>query len=437
MGWAYFVSGELVEGILVGYFILQSGKARWKRLCLSNILFGGLYATVVSVMRYQPPIVITSVQMTLVVIGSFLIIKENIAYTLLISSLTLLGLLSIQYLVRYICAVLSNGQWFRYYQIINLSLKENVQILSLGCIALLEFLTAVFFRHKIKQLHNLNIRFSYIIAMIVMAGVMIMNFLFNSMDKIYSPAITQSAIASALIFMITAMFSIVIIFKGSSTIRNDNAEKEMLRVINRTIEDAYQQVIEKNTELRKQAHDFSQHLNTIRNMAKSQSDQYIDALLKTSSINTYFCYSGDPYIDAVINSKMQRIRDNYIRFEYHIGLPDRFQISPADICTIISNQLENAIEACQKIEELSQRWIELNIDQRGGMIAIVCKNSIIPRSITIDALEKTSKNNEDYSHGYGIRNIRTCAERCHGVLVHDIEGNCFSSRVLLSTDYVT
>ena len=62
-------------------------------------------------------------------------------------------------------------------------------------------------------------------------------------------------------------------------------------------------------------------------------------------------WTGDDVVDAVLNNKIQFMENRKIRYEIQTDFPDKTGIEAADLCTILANLLDNAIEATGKLPE--------------------------------------------------------------------------------------
>ena len=87
--------------------------------------------------------------------------------------------------------------------------------------------------------------------------------------------------------------------------------------------------------------------------------------------------SGNAVIDAIINAKYYLIQDSEIRFHYEGQLPAHIDFDSAGLSSIVSNLLDNAINACNKLPE-EQRSIDFSVLLHGSELLISCKNP--PRS---------------------------------------------------------
>ena len=82
-----------------------------------------------------------------------------------------------------------------------------------------------------------------------------------------------------------------------------------------------------------------------------------------------------------------------------------------DICTILSNALDNALEACRRLKEGEERYIDVNCVLKNDMQMICISNP----SDTDDPDLKTSKENKN-EHGFGLYNIRKTVDSLDGTV---------------------
>lgn len=357
--------------------------------------------------------------------------KDEISTRLMGAAVGLFVVFSARFSLLFIVALIVNREWFAFYRFIFLDLSHKAFVIYYMILTMTEILIVFLCRKAFVSLRRIEEAYQYYLAAILVISSLVMNILIWGINRNYSVVITQSAIAMSLAFIMVSCLLSMIMFSRSSALHNEKREKEMVTTMNHIARRGYQKIVQMNEELRAQRHDFKNHLLAIQNMDQEESRQYIQDLLKKQYSHTTFSHTGDAYIDAVLSSKIESIENNQIRYEQNVKYPGTIPISPSDLCAIVSNQLDNAIEACKKIEDHSQRWIRFTIDKKGEMLGIICENAIIPKSVTMEMLKSSTKQTEEHLHGYGIRNIRYCAERNGGEVVHEIKEGSFVSKVLL------
>ena len=107
-------------------------------------------------------------------------------------------------------------------------------------------------------------------------------------------------------------------------------------------------------------------------------------------------------------------------------------ISEMDMCTLVGNALDNAIEYERSLSDGERRLIHVTVSQVNGFVLIRVENYISnPDAFVIrNGLPMTTKSNTDY-HGFGLKSIRHTAKSYGGTLTVTIRDHWFDLRVLI------
>ena len=119
--------------------------------------------------------------------------------------------------------------------------------------------------------------------------------------------------------------------------------------------------------------------------------------------------------------------------EYSIIIGRKLNMEDIDLCRMLTNILENAVEGCQKVSE-GQRIIRLNLHSKGNFLFVKCENSCNEDNLRItNGKYKSSKKNSD-RHGYGLKIINGIAEKYNGILSVQVRGGFFAVTTTLCLD---
>lgn len=182
-------------------------------------------------------------------------------------------------------------------------------------------------------------------------------------------------------------------------------------------------------------HDFKNHMLCLKNLLSMNKNQeavkYLDCI--TGTVNSFYpeYSSGNAYADAVIREKLALARTWKIRLETDLIFPASDLINPADLCIILSNALDNALEACRKLTgQTDPPLIKAASCVRNSFLIIEITNPVpYARKLKTNQLYSTKK--EPHLHGIGLSNIRDAAERCHGTMELSISEEVFHFCVIL------
>lgn len=169
---------------------------------------------------------------------------------------------------------------------------------------------------------------------------------------------------------------------------------------------------------RRKTHEFKNQMICIDSLLKRKKyielEKYIEQIneglkLELDSINT-----NHVIVDAILNTKYSEMMKKKIVFVFRINNLTNLKMQDEDIVVILSNLLNNAIEACDKCQ--GRKVIKLKFVIEDGSIIISVKNTYENALILQDGELLTTKSASD-EHGIGIRNIINVIERYHGSYV--------------------
>lgn len=224
------------------------------------------------------------------------------------------------------------------------------------------------------------------------------------------------------VFILLFIVCLIYIIKESESLyfREKNAVSEHYLEIQR---EHYERLTASNREMKKIRHDMKNHAYCLAELyEKGNYDElgaYIgDMAARVEQADTEV-HTGNEIADAIISEKKRRAEESGIAFSVEGGLGSR-QLSALDICTILANTLDNAIEASLELPE-AQRKISLSFRKNDHFIMITCENKTAERVEIADGNVSTTKSDRD-NHGYGIINVRETVEKNGGEYVLSFEG---------------
>ena len=265
------------------------------------------------------------------------------------------------------------------------------------------------------------------VALIAMFSV---NFLLTVDQKI----IEKEDLYSWMFFAVGLMFSVFALQmnrqyemeKEIAKMKSDEAQ--MLEREYRSLSNSY----ESNAKL---FHDFRNHCGVIKNyLVKGKNEEalgYLDELTGGRSSYSHEVWTGDETIDYLIGSKKAAAEEKGIHFEAEAEFPRNINIKSSDLCAILGNLLDNAIEACVKVGDKDRRKIHLIIRRIRHMLIVKVENSYDSKPVAVDGEYKTSKTDGGL-HGWGIKSARTAAEKYDGYVQSSCKDDVFSTVVTLS-----
>ena len=179
----------------------------------------------------------------------------------------------------------------------------------------------------------------------------------------------------------------------------------------------FEEIQKKYYEMNNIRHDMKNHLQCISSLLADKeyekADSYVADMIKNKLDFEFKQIStGNRVVDAISNAKLTQCKNENILTIVKAGSIDT-SIDNADMCSLIGNIFDNAIEACRKVEK--NKEIHFEINQKKGYINIIMKNSVQASVIETNPEFKTTKKNKNI-HGYGIRSVRGIVEKYNGMM---------------------
>ena len=233
---------------------------------------------------------------------------------------------------------------------------------------------------------------------------------------------------------IVLVLSGLLIFSNISiiTIINSIVRDKQLKIENQKIKEKidiqynyYLSLKKEQEKIDKFRHDMKNHLFCIKNLAKTEeSEKYIEKINFEINQNTVDFNTGSPILDIIFYEKSLICIDKKIEYQFDVDYSKCEFIDVIDTCSIFSNLLDNAIEACDKITQ-GKRFISIKGNKINNFFVIKCENSKINDILYEGKNIATDKENKDL-HGIGLKSIRDSFEKYDGVINIEISDEKFT-----------
>ena len=182
-------------------------------------------------------------------------------------------------------------------------------------------------------------------------------------------------------------------------------------------------------------HDLHNHIGVLRQFLThekyGEAVRYLDELQAPVRNLTATVWTGDETADYLINSKAAMAEEAGIRFQAQVEFPRRTNIRSVDLCAILGNLLDNAIEAARQVTDPSGRTVALTIRRIHQMLVIKVENSFAAAPVQEGGELKTTKT-EGGLHGWGLKSAQTAAEKYDGMVQAGVSGEGFRAVATLS-----
>ena len=182
-------------------------------------------------------------------------------------------------------------------------------------------------------------------------------------------------------------------------------------------------------------HDFHNHIGVLRQLLSckkyEEAMRYLDQLQAPIREMTETVWTGDTTVDYLINEKSARAKTERVSFDAQVEFPSGMRIKSADLCAILGNLLDNALEAAQQMTDPNTRFIRLTIRRINHLLIIKVENSAVAPPKAQNGALKTTKC-ENGLHGWGLKSARAAAEKYDGALQTSFGDGVFRAVATLS-----
>lgn len=237
----------------------------------------------------------------------------------------------------------------------------------------------------------------------------------------------QTILALAFVFIICSAYF-------SYRLCQIRKEQENIALQNELLAKSYQVAKESYESNARLYHDMGNHFSMIQSyLADGKVEEartYLDRLGKDRAAYSVERFTGIEAVDYILSQKAAFARQQNVETSIHAEYPKDCKIDPVDLCTILTNLLDNAMEACGKLPEASAKILSVTIRRINQFIIIQIANSCIEEPVISKGNFKTSKTDKRH-HGWGMKNVRLAVEKCHGTMEYEYNKNMFIVSVML------
>ncbi|WMJ77723.1 MULTISPECIES: sensor histidine kinase [unclassified Sedimentibacter] len=326
-------------------------------------------------------------------------------------------------------------------------LKKRILAISLIYIILIsiESIVALIFGFLDFSVFSKNDKFSSVAGIVIVKILLYIAALFiNNYKNIKNKTVIPYSYWFAIFFIpLTSLFIILIIIEMAS----DNAFKVISVIVsllfvnffvfylydklNEQQEEKYEKLrlLQQNNYYQKQfeliktslkstrsfKHDMKNHLTVLKllvgknehNKALKHIEQMTDAIITEKE----YAQSGNIIIDSILNFKLQEAKQHGISVSLELNIPEQLSITSFDMSVILGNLLDNAINACSKLEK--EKILDVKIKYKKSRLIIKISNTY-NGDLNYNGDKLITSNEDKENHGMGIKNTKFALDKYNG-----------------------
>lgn len=213
------------------------------------------------------------------------------------------------------------------------------------------------------------------------------------------------------------IFIIARIMKISAS---ERAQKESTALLENQFNDYVEHcndVVRLNDEMRAFRHDMKNHLICLSSLIEeneiSRANEYIKNMESmTESVKKKYD-TGNVIADALLSKKSEKAKDVNTKIVFN-GVVPTMGIDNPDLCIIMANAVDNAIEACAKDENSSEKAINIDSNFRQGYFLLKVSNPIFDKVDIKNGNQVRTSKKDTALHGFGVANIVKTVKKYNG-----------------------
>lgn len=198
-------------------------------------------------------------------------------------------------------------------------------------------------------------------------------------------------------------------------------EKEILQKYYAEVENMY-------TKMRGWRHDYRHHIQTMKiHAARDEMEEirrYLDMLDDDLTNMETVVRTGNRIADAILNSKLSLAAQKQITIKAEAKIPVLLATPELDLCIIMGNLLDNAMEACMELPP-ERRLIRIYIDMKGNYLYFSLTNTAGGKK------KKHFSSSKGEGHGLGLMRVDAVVKKNGGYITRASEEEAFSTEVML------
>ena len=178
-------------------------------------------------------------------------------------------------------------------------------------------------------------------------------------------------------------------------------------------------------------HDYHNHMQVLAayleagevEKARTFLDEINDTLVKVDTV----IKTGNTMVDAILNSKISLMNTKAIRVDATAHVPATLAIADVNLCVMIGNLLDNAMEACEALPA-EARFVRIYISVKGTHLYMSFTNSAGKKQNKIGNIFASTKGTD---HGFGLSRVDALVEQYGGYLTRASEDGGYTTEVIL------
>lgn len=208
------------------------------------------------------------------------------------------------------------------------------------------------------------------------------------------------------------------------------SDRRVSRYQNSLLRQHYDEVQNIYQTMRGWRHDYHNHIQMMKALIElgrySELDGYLDQLDRDLRTIDRVVKTGNLMLDAILNSKISLARTQGIEINAKATVPQELNVSDVDLCVMVGNLLDNAVEGCLRLADEKARFIRVYVDVLKGQLYLSVTNATGEGRRVREY--RTAKGE---GHGFGLRRVDAIVRKYGGYVNRQNEPFVFATEIML------
>lgn len=222
---------------------------------------------------------------------------------------------------------------------------------------------------------------------------------------------------TAWLVLVGACISSYGLFRQITIMRSEN---QLMLLKNQKLMDDYRTMESRQKQTAALRHEITHHLSVMKAMCDSketaQINSYLEKLTEQPEYGLSECFTPNAILNSILQNAASRAKESNILFGADIDVPEYLAMDKPDLCSLIMNMLDNALEACQRMAPDDKPFIDFQAHLKHGFLAIRCENSYFGTLAESSPGCFETLKSQPSLHGFGLKQMAQIAEKYSSIL---------------------
>lgn len=192
---------------------------------------------------------------------------------------------------------------------------------------------------------------------------------------------------------------------------------------NKMAEENYRELREQMEQTAALRHEWRHQLTTLECLYDQKDfdgiGELLSDVLKKQKAADPVPFTDNQTINVILQDASAKAAREQVYFRANADVPDSLPIPDADLCTLLMNMLDNALEAAVKVPEREKRYVSIRIRlaNNGNYLAVKCENSYTGPILEDQQGNLCTSKDDPALHGFGMRQMMEIARRYTSTLL--------------------